>query len=138
MKVFATIKIFRQNKLEFNLVWRKRKVKNLTEPRILKDLSTDFYRFVQMHVTQMSHVSHDKCVHFIYHTNCLANLSTVPGMEISLNAYIANIKYHNLCTDPLSEHVPTAVTKVMLRRVISHNSSQMDSPEIKSASQTAS
>lgn len=36
------------------------------------------------------------------------------------------------------EHFSTAVTKVMLKRVISHNSSQMDSPEIKSASQTAS
>lgn len=36
------------------------------------------------------------------------------------------------------QNVPTAVTKVILRRVISHNSSQMDSPEIKSASQTAS
>lgn len=82
--------------------------------------------------------SSDKCVNFIYHTNCLASLSTVTGIEISLNAYIANIKYHNLCTDPPSEHFSTAVTKVMLRRVISHNSSQMDSPEIKSASQTAS
>lgn len=39
---------------------------------------------------------------------------------------------------PWEETVPTAVTEVILGRVISHNSSQMDSPEIKSASQTVS
>lgn len=39
---------------------------------------------------------------------------------------------------PWEERVPTAVTEVILGRVISHNSSQMDSPEIKSASQTVS
>lgn len=83
-------------------------------------------------------LSSDKWVNFICHTYCLARLSSGAGVEISLNAYIADIKYHHLCTDPPSEHVPPAVTKVMLRRVISHNSSQMDSPEIKSASQTAS
>lgn len=116
MKGFTTIKIFL-----VKIIWNFICFENLMQPLILCLLSPS-----------------DKCVNFIYHTNCLASLSTVAGIEISLNAYIANIKYHNLCTDPPSEHVSTAVTKVRLRRVISHNSSQMDSPEIKSASQTAS
>lgn len=61
------------------------------------------------------------------------------GTIFFFNVYATNTKYHNLCTDPPPvQNVPTAVTKVILKRVISHNSSQMDSPEIKSASQTAS
>lgn len=122
MKGFTTIMIFLSNRLEFYLFWKK-KVQNLTQPLILCLWK------ICLPVTN---------VLILFITPIALQVSTVTGIEISLNAYIANLKYHYLCTDPPSERVSTAVTKVMLRRVISHNSSQMDSPEIKSASQTAS
>lgn len=82
--------------------------------------------------------SSDKCVHFISHTNWFASQHCYWHWNIFKRISCTNIKYPNLCTSLPSEHVSTVVTKVMLTRVISHNSSQMDSPEIKSASQTAS
>lgn len=110
MKGFITNTISGSNKLELCLSWLKSLKSHATSDSVSE-------RFVFLP---------DNGAHFIY-------------PAISLNIYVTGIKYHNLRTDPPSEqNVPTAVTKVILRRVISHNSSQMDSREIKSASQTAS
>lgn len=110
MKGFITNKILGSNKMELCLSWLK---------SLKSHTTSDF-------VSERSVFFPNNRAHFIYRA-------------ISLNIYVTDIKYHNLRTDPPSEqNVPTAVTKVILRRVISHNSSQMDSREIKSASQTAS